>query len=63
MNRSNKRRLIARASSTCMTLSGARGEDRTLPVDLPRYLKETLNSRNKIKSARSIPGRALRLSR
>jgi uncharacterized protein (TIGR00369 family) len=40
-----QRRLIARASSTCMTLAGARGEDRALPVDLPRYLKETLNSR------------------
>src|SRR5262249_47488371 len=39
-----RRRLIARASSTCMTLAGARGGDRVLPVDLPRYLKETLNS-------------------
>jgi len=39
-----RRRLIARASGTCMILSGARGEDRALPMNLPRYLKETLNS-------------------
>jgi uncharacterized protein (TIGR00369 family) len=34
------RRLVARASSTCMTLAGTLGEGRSLPVDLPRYLKE-----------------------
>src|SRR5262249_54727839 len=38
------RRLVARASSTRMTLAGAHGEGRSLPVDLPRYLKETLHS-------------------
>ena len=39
-----RRRLIARASNTCMSLSGARGEDRALPLDLPRYLQETFDS-------------------
>ena len=38
------RRLVARASSTCVTLAGAHGEDRSLPGNLPRYLKVTLNS-------------------
>ena len=36
-----RRRLIARASSTCMTLAG--GEDRALPTDLPRHLRETVD--------------------
>jgi uncharacterized protein (TIGR00369 family) len=39
-----RRRLIARASSTCMTLGGARGEDCALPADLPRHLEETVDS-------------------
>ena len=39
------------------------GEDRALPVDLPRYLKETLNSPEQVRSVPSTPYRALRLSR
>ena len=45
-----RRRLIARASSTCMTLEGARGADRPLPADLPRYMKETVDSPDRDKS-------------
>lgn len=37
-------RLVARASSTCMTLSGTRAAKRALPVDLTAYLKEARNS-------------------
>jgi hypothetical protein len=39
-----QRRLVARASSTCMTLTAARDEDRSVPVDLPSHLKELANS-------------------
>jgi uncharacterized protein (TIGR00369 family) len=35
-----QRQLVARASSTCMTLSGARAAKRALPVDLAAHLKE-----------------------
>ena len=37
-------RLVARASSTCMTLSGARAAKRALPADLSAYLKDAGNS-------------------
>ena len=37
-------RLVARASSTCMTLSGARAVKRALPLDLTAYLEDARNS-------------------
>jgi hypothetical protein len=37
-------RLVARASSTCMTLSGARAVKRALPLDLTAYLEDASNS-------------------
>ena len=39
-----KGRLVARASSTCMTLSGARAVKRALPLDLTAYLEGARNS-------------------
>jgi len=35
-----QRRLVARASSTCMKLTGGNREGRSLPVDWPRHLEE-----------------------